>query len=84
MSIPETIPDKIVVINNFKEGCEKSITFKIRIDEIRTMRNKLLKDSDYYLLPDIGLTDQKLNDIKFVPVALASGIFFTCFVAAAA
>ena len=46
MSIPETIPDKIVVINNFKEGCEKSITFKVCIDEIRTLRNKLLKDTN--------------------------------------
>jgi putative N-acetylmannosamine-6-phosphate epimerase len=51
-------------INSMKDGCEKSITFKVRIDEIRTIRNKLLKESDYYLLPDIGLTDQKLNDIK--------------------
>jgi hypothetical protein len=63
-TIPETIPDKIVKINNFKDGCEKSITFKIRIDEIRTMRNKLLKDSDYYLLPDIPIEENKLKEIK--------------------
>ena len=61
---PETIPDKIIILNNFKEACEKSITFKIRIDEIRTMRNKLLKDSDYYLLPDISLEENKLKEIK--------------------
>ena len=61
---PETIPDKIIVLNNFKDACEKSITFKIRIDEIRTMRNKLLKDSDYYLLPDISLEENKLKEIK--------------------
>ena len=63
-TIPETIPDKIVKINNFKDGCEKSITFKIRIDEIRTMRNKLLKDSDYYLLSDIPIEENKLKEIK--------------------
>jgi hypothetical protein len=61
---PETIPDKIIILNNFKEACEKSITFKIRIDEIRTMRNKLLKDSDYYLLPDIQLEENKLKEMK--------------------
>jgi hypothetical protein len=61
---PETIPDKVIILNNFKEACEKSITFKIRIDEIRTMRNKLLKDSDYYLLPDISLEENKLKEIK--------------------
>lgn len=63
-TIPETVPDKIVTINNYKDGCEKSITFKIRIDEIRTMRNKLLKDSDYYLLPDIPIEENKLKEIK--------------------
>ena len=62
--IPETIPDKIVTINNYKDGCEKSVTFKARIDEIRTMRNKLLKDSDYYLLPDITIEENKLQEIK--------------------
>ena len=62
--IPETIPDKIVTINNYKDGCEKSVTFKVRIDEIRTMRNKLLKDSDYYLLPDITIEENKLQEIK--------------------
>ena len=63
-AIPETIPDKIVTINNYKDGCEKSVTFKARIDEIRTMRNKLLKDSDYYLLPDITIEENKLQEIK--------------------
>ena len=36
----------------------------MRINEIRTIRNKLLKDSDYYLLPDISLEENKLNEIK--------------------
>ena len=63
-AIPETVPEKIVIINNYKDGCEKSITFKIRIDEIRTMRNKLLKDSDYYLLPDIPIEENKLKELK--------------------
>ena len=58
------MPDNIITINNYKEGCEKSVTFKVRIDEIRTIRNKLLKDSDYYLLPDISLEENKLNEIK--------------------
>jgi hypothetical protein len=63
-TISETIPDKIVTINNYKDGCEKSVTFKARIDEIRTMRNKLLKDSDYYLLPDITIEENKLKEMK--------------------
>ena len=58
------MPDNIITINDYKEGCEKSVTFKVRIDEIRTIRNKLLKDSDYYLLPDISLEENKLNEIK--------------------
>ena len=62
--IPETIPENVIRIFNIKDGCEKSVSFKVRIDQIRVMRNKLLKETDYYLLPDIGLTDQKLNDIK--------------------
>jgi hypothetical protein len=36
----------------------------VRINEIRTIRNKLLKDSDYYLLSDISLEENKLNEIK--------------------
>lgn len=63
-TIPEITPDKIVTINNYKEGCEESITFKIRIDEIKTMRNRLLKDSDYHLLPDIPIEENKLKEIK--------------------
>ena len=63
-TISETIPDKIVTINNYKDGCEKSVTFKACIDEIRTMRNKLLKDSDYYLLPDITIEENKLKEMK--------------------
>ena len=38
------IPDNIITINSCKEGCEKSVTFKVRIDEIRTIRNKFLKE----------------------------------------
>ncbi len=36
----------------------------MRINEIRTIRNKLLKDSDYYLISDISLEENKLNEIK--------------------
>ena len=63
-TISETIPDKIVTINNYKDGCEKSVTFKARIDQIRVMRNKLLKETDYYLLPDITIEENKLQEIK--------------------
>ena len=38
------VPDNIITINSYKEGCEKSVTFKVRIDEIRTIRNKFLKE----------------------------------------
>ena len=63
-TISETIPDKIVIINNYKDGCEKSVTFKARIDQIRVMRNKLLKETDYYLLPDITIEENKLKEMK--------------------
>ena len=63
-TISETIPDKIVTINNYKDGCEKSVTFKARIDQIRVMRNKLLKETDYYLLPDITIEENKLKEMK--------------------
>ena len=63
-TISETIPDKIVTINNYKDGCEKSVTFKALIDQIRVMRNKLLKETDYYLLPDITIEENKLKEMK--------------------
>ena len=56
--------ENTIYLNSIKEGCDKFLIFRTRIEEIRTIRNKLLKESDYYLLPDIGLTDQKLNDVK--------------------
>ena len=56
--------ENTIYINSIKDGCDKFLIFRTRIEEIRTIRNKLLKETDYYLLPDIGLTDQKLNDIK--------------------
>ncbi len=36
----------------------------MRIDEIRTIRNKMLHDSDYYLLPDVSLEENTLNEIN--------------------
>jgi hypothetical protein len=63
----ETIPegvDNVMRICDNKDGYEKSITFKVRIDEIRSMRNKLLKETDYYLLPDITIEENKLKEIK--------------------
>jgi hypothetical protein len=63
-TISETIPDKIVTINNYKDGCEKSVTFKSRIDQIRVMRNKLLQETDFFLLADIPIEEKKLQEIK--------------------
>ena len=62
--IPETIPENVIRIFNIKDGCEKSVSFKVRIDQIRVMRNKLLKETDYYLLPDITIEENKLKEMK--------------------
>ena len=62
--IPETIPENVIHIFNIKDGCEKSVSFKVRIDQIRVMRNKLLKETDYYLLPDITIEENKLKEMK--------------------
>ena len=62
-TIPEGVDNVIRIFNN-KDGYEKSITFKVRIDEIRSMRNKLLKETDYYLLPDITIEENKLKEMK--------------------
>ena len=62
--IPETIPENVIRIFNIKDGCEKSVSFKVRIDQIRVMRNKLLQETDFFLLADIPIEEKKLQEIK--------------------
>lgn len=51
-------------IATFKEGCEKNYFFNKKVELLRELRNQRLKDTDYYLLPDIVLDEEKLNKIK--------------------
>jgi hypothetical protein len=53
-----------IYLNSIKEGCDKFLIFRTRIEEIRTIRNKLLKETDYYLLPDITIEENKLKEMK--------------------
>ena len=56
--------ENTIYINSIKDGCDKFLIFRTRIEEIRTIRNKLLKETDYYLLPDITIEENKLLEIK--------------------
>ena len=56
--------ENTIYINSIKDGCDKFLIFRTRIEEIRTIRNKLLKETDYYLLPDITIEENKLQEIK--------------------
>ena len=56
--------ENTIYLNSIKEGCDKFLIFRTRIEEIRTIRNKLLKETDYYLLPDITIEENKLQEIK--------------------
>lgn len=51
-------------IESVKDGCMKCIFFKKNIDRIRELRNQRLKETDYYLLPDVVIDEDKLNKIK--------------------
>jgi len=72
-TIPEGVDNVIRIFNN-KDGYEKSITFKVRIDEIRSMRNKLLVASKYseaerhvpiQINGTIGNVIKKVNGINY-------------------
>ena len=56
--------ENTIYLNSIKEGCDKFLIFRTRIEEIRTIRNKLLKETDYYLLPDITIEENKLKEMK--------------------
>ena len=47
-----------------KEGMLLSTYYPRRIDELRKKRNELLKQTDFYLLPDVVIDENKLNAIK--------------------
>ena len=51
-------------IESVKDGCMKCIFFKKNIDRIRELRNQKLKETDYYLLPDVVIDEDTLNKIK--------------------
>ena len=52
------------MLSTHKDGCMKCIFFKKNIDRIRELRNQRLKETDYYLLPDVVIDEDKLNKIK--------------------
>jgi len=53
-----------VYIATFKEGYETCPMFKLRVEEIRNIRNKRISETDFYLFPDIVIDENKLNTIK--------------------
>lgn len=62
--VPEIVPDNTPKFYSVKEGMLSSIYYPRRIDELRERRNKLLKETDFYLLPDVVIDENKLNAIK--------------------
>ena len=53
-----------IKINSFKEGMEICPYYPRKIQYLREKRNELLKETDYYLLPDVVIEENKLNTIK--------------------
>ena len=51
-------------ILSVKDGCEKCMTFKKQVENIRVLRNQRLKETDHYLLPDVIVDEEQLNKIK--------------------
>ena len=51
-------------ILSVKDGCEKCMTFKKQVENIRALRNQRLKETDHYLLPDVIVDEEQLNKIK--------------------
>ena len=47
-----------------KEGMLSSPFYPRKIQYLREKRNELLKETDFYLLPDVGVSEDKLNKVK--------------------
>lgn len=47
-----------------KEGMLSSPFYPRKIQYLREKRNELLKETDFYLLPDVVIDENKLNAIK--------------------
>jgi len=47
-----------------KEGMLSSPFYPRMIQHLRERRNELLQTTDFYLLPDVGISEEKLNKIK--------------------
>ena len=47
-----------------KEGMLSSPYYPRKIQSLRERRNELLKETDFYLLPDVVIDENKLNAIK--------------------
>lgn len=55
------IKEKVIRINNYKEGL---IYFKEYDDIIRAKRNELLQKTDYLMLQDSNIDEEYLNKVK--------------------
>jgi len=47
-----------------KEGMLTSPFYPRMIQSLRERRNELLQTTDFYFLPDVGISEEKLNKIK--------------------
>ncbi len=47
-----------------KEGMLSSPYYPRKIQSLRERRNELLQATDFYLLPDVGVSEDKLNKVK--------------------
>lgn len=63
-TIPEVIPDNTLKNYSVKEGMLSSPYYPRKIQYLREKRNELLKETDFYLLPDVEVSEDKLNKVK--------------------
>jgi hypothetical protein len=60
----ENQPDNTIKFYSIKEGMLSCPYHPRNIQYIREKRNELLQATDYYLLPDVEIVENKLNPIK--------------------
>ena len=60
----EKQPYNIIEFNGIKEGMRVCYHYPRKVEYLREERNELLKATDYYLLLDIVIDENKLNAVK--------------------
>jgi len=60
----EEVPNNTLKNYSVKEGMLSSPYYPRKIQHLRERRNELLKETDFYLLPDVVVSQDKLNKIK--------------------